>query len=301
QIIRDLIYEFEEYNMGYIFTDKNPLELVQSYNYENVISTIWGVDEAHAIATTASNFNITTSSNNALAYVVNVADASNGAVTPPITYLCSFTTSELKTIFGTRYDSVFAAKTSAASENALDAATTAKIFEVLKVEFQTSDGVSIPVLGSESSVNITDAVNKGALEISDNGQGIDIKLNLMLANLEANDSNKLELTESSNADLKGAIIVPDGVNDDKISGSIIFPQKEITTSQENNTNENETTETKTPTQSQTATSDNQGSGSGGSCNLMRNNAGAPLAELEIRSVLLFFVIFAFAFLKIRRG
>jgi len=301
QIIRDLRYEFEEYNMGYGLIDKN-IEIVQSYNYQDIISTIWGVDNAEAIATTASNYQVAASSTNALVYSVSVANVNKGAVTPPMTYLCSFTGEELKSILG--YS--LASSMLASDETPVDAATAAKIFSVLKIEFEGENGYALPILGPESSINVADAINKGALEVTyNNDQGIDIKINLMVANL-ASDSTALKITESSRSNLKGAVIIPDGADDGQISGEIIFPQKEITASE----SDNDSTETKTDENNQQTTPKTQtiktasnaqessSSGGGTGCNLVRSE------ELGVRGVLLFLTamfMFASMKMKIRRG
>ena len=298
QIIRDLRYEFEEYNMGYGLIDKM-LETVQSYNYEDIIEIIWGVEQAHAIATTASNYDVTTSENNALTYLVNVENASEGAVTPPMIYPCSFTADELKSIAGS---SLYSPSMLAADGMPLDAATVSELFKTLKVEFKGENGFTLPILGANSSVNVADAVNKGALEVTNSGSGIDIKLNLMLANVGTADAGKLQITESSSADLKGAIIVPDGSNDDKISGSIIFPQKEITdAAQDNltegtqqNSNESSSSSNASRTSSSANNPENSSGGSSG-CNLIRSE------ELGFRSVFLFLAFLYLAFTKRRRG
>ncbi len=296
QIIRDLRYEFEEYNMGYGLIDKN-IEIVQSYNYADIISTIWGVENAQAIATTASNYNIAATTDNTLAYVVSVAGANEGDVTQPITYLCSFTAEELNSLLGGSYNSSVVAL----ADIALDSETVAKLFSVLKIEFQGENGFNIPVLGSNSSVSAADAVNKGALEVTNNGDGIDIKINLMVANVAANNSSKLEITESSNADLKGAIIIPDGVNDGQISGAVVFPQKEVVAAQENSTEDSSATEdnqqttsgkAKTTTTTTTAANSQENSSGGSSgCNLSRNE------EVGSRKLFLFLVFLGLAFMK----
>ena len=277
QIIRDLCYEFEEYNMGYGLIDKN-IEIVQSYNYQDILEIIYGVDQARAIATTAGNYDVTTSENNALTYVVNVENASEGDVTAPIIYLCSFTGDELKSIFGQTFN---ISSILAADDTPIDIETASKLFKTLKVEFKGENVFTLPILGSNSSINVADAVNKGALEVTNNAGGIDIKLNLMVANVGTNESNKLEISESSNSELKGAIIVPDGSNDDKISGSIVFPQKQITADEniEAENNNQQTAATTTQTATTPNNSENSSGGSSG-CNL-----GLGLLSLSMLALL----------------
>ena len=276
QIIRDLRYEFEEYNMGYGLIDKN-IEIVQSYNYLDIIIEIWGIDDAYAIATTAGNYDVTTSEKGALTYNVNVAGANEGAVTAPIVYLCSFTGEELKSILGNASLSTVLA----ADGTTIDAETATKLFNTLSVEFEGENGFTIPVLGPYSSMNVADAINKGALEVTKNGSGIDIKLNLMVANVGAKGTDKLEITESSSADLKGAIIVPDGSNDNKISGSIVFPQKIITAAENNSIENSQQTSSSSKTTNAATSPNNSESSSGGGSGCDSTGWGFVAAALLI--------------------
>ena len=280
-IIRNLRNTFKEYNMGYQNTD------VGTYDYEKIIEEIFGAENAKAIAMTAGINGVTVADTSALTYVVNISeDVYEGTVTPPLSYLCSFSSGELKSILGTAsYNSIMGNYLLSAVN--VDAYTASRLFSVLTVSFEGKNGFEIPVLGPDSSLSIYDAMSKRALEVETSDGGIDVKLNLMLANVEAK-NNTLEITKSSSSELNGAVIIPDGSNDGEIYGKIVFPQKDITAAL---TDFDEDTLGTTNQQSSNSTakannssSSSSGDGGGGGCNLMRSE------ELGMRNVLMFLLL-----------
>ncbi len=312
-MLRELRYNFEEYNLGYGLVDSN-LDIVQSDIFQTIYNKIWGTSAAVVSSFTNSAFDLNTVYSASDGYTpsmgagfsVSFAGVNTGDMFPLI-FPWEFSGSELKAALGSEiYSSIEEDLAMSYEFDApLNYSAAEKIFKSLRFEFQGKNS-SVPVLGTNSAVNIYDAVDCGALELiaSDDGKGLLVKLTAYVANVNSSSnysgtivnseasSNQAQLVEGNNGNK--LLVVPDGLDDGEIYGTMWLAQKyaasSSTTSQTTNA-QNKTSGTK----SSAASSASSGSsGGGGGCVSVRSE------ELGVRSLFFFLLLMLDLYVNLRR-
>lgn len=295
-MLRELRYNFEEYNLGYGLVDKN-LDIVQTDIFQTIYNTIWGTSAAVVSSFTGSEFNLNTvysasdgfTPSKGAGFTVSFTGVNTGEMFP-VVFPWEFSGDELKTALGSQIYSSVSGDLSIAHKYGvpLSYLTAEEIFNSLRLEFQGKYS-SMPIIGNNSAINISEAIDCGALELlpADEGKGLLIKLTAYIANVNANNFNgAVYPAVSSNQAriINKLLVVPDGSADGEIYGTMWLAQKyasstTTTTTQTTNT-KNKTSDTKSSTGSESSSS---GSGGGG-CVSIRGE------ELGVRSLLLFLLL-----------
>ena len=289
-IVRGLRYEFEEYNIGYGRVDKN-IALIEDDKSTSVFEAIWGVTPS--LVSTANLNDIQILESDTSSTLVNIVGASAGALTrDPLVFPCTFSGSELKTALGeSNYSNVQMDIMSSQFYNtAITKTTAAEIFKTLRIDFQGEENL-IHVLGPDSSVSVEEAIDCGALDIqpADNGNGIALKLTATLANVGVSTGSVSAASDVGGASIiNGSLIVPDGTNDNKIYGTMTFPQKKITASTseketKTDSTENKTTEQASQTSSEAKKSSSSSGSGGGGCNSLGLGFIAAILLMNLRT------------------
>ena len=197
-MLRELRYNFDEYNLGYGLVDKN-LDIVQTDVFQTIYNTIWGTSAAVVSSFTGSEINLNTAysasdgytPSQGAGFTVSFTGVNTGEMFP-LVFPWEFSGDELKTALGSQIYSSVSEDLSIAHKYGvpLSYLTAEEIFNSLRLEFQGKYS-SVPIIGNNSAINISDAVNCGALELlpADEGRGLLIKLTAYIANVNANNFN----------------------------------------------------------------------------------------------------------------
>lgn len=297
-MLRELRYRFEEYNLGYGLVDSG-LDTVNNDIFQTIYNTIWGTSAAVVSSFTGSEFNLNTVYSASDGYTpamgagfsVSFSGVNTGDMFP-LVFPWEFSGAELKTALGSESYSKIAEDLAMAHEYDANVNSSAaeEIFKSLRFEFQGKNS-STPVLGAASTIDIHDAVNCGALELlpSDEGKGLLIKLTAYIANVNTDNiyggavinsesqSNQAQLVEGKGGNK--LLVVPDGLADEEIYGTMWLAQKYAASSAtQTTTTQKLTSGTKSSTSnSSTSSSAGASSGGGGGC-------------VSVRSVLLIFFL-----------
>ncbi|MBQ6435800.1 MAG: hypothetical protein IJJ09_07350, partial [Synergistaceae bacterium] len=218
---------------------------------------------------------------------INMQDVEEGEMLP-LTYPCDLSGTDLKGILGSEvYDSV-ASDLLAASQNdsTVSDETAKKIFSSLRVEFKDKNGNIWPVIGAGTNVDLIKALDCEAIILSaDNNSsgGIHFDLNTCIMNADATQNSEIAAADSTydGPQLVGEeglelLIIPDGVNDNEISGTIWVAQKDL----QGSTAQSQTVSSDESISQNSSTSDsNKDSGGGG--------GGCELFNIVIFAVLMF--------------
>ncbi len=183
-------------------------------------------------------------SSKGIAPKISFNNRSNGDVFPLI-YTWNFSGDEIKSILG--YD---------LSEKTLNAAFADELFEKLRIDFNNTSRVFQVVGGT--GVSASEAFKSDVLKLlrADGTKGVSIQLTAYLANVSATGTN------SDGAQLVGSgsnklLVVPDGLNDGLITGSMWMLQKSSSSDGGNN-----------PPSTPEREESTSGSGGGGGCNTL---------------------------------
>ena len=297
ELIRELTREFIGFEVGYgYYNTVNGVILTSTF----VSSTtrIWGINSASLItdfseiqpSVMASTNNVASSGFSTLQETgvsINMQDVEEGEMLP-LTYPCDLSGTDLKGILGSEvYDSV-ASDLLAASQNdsTVSDETAKKIFSSLRVEFKDKNGNIWPVIGAGTNVDLIKALDCEAIILSaDNNLsgGIHFDLNTCIMNADATQNSEIAAADSTydGPQLVGEeglelLIIPDGVNDNEISGTIWVAQKDL----QGSTAQSQTVSSDESISQNSSTSDsNKDSGGGG--------GGCELFNIGIFAVLMF--------------
>ena len=275
-LMRELISDFEEYNVGYGFLSDTGIETLQDFLIE-----IYGLNSASLITDLSGSLPdlISPSTYNSsegfsplegTGITIKLQNVSAGEILP-VPYPCNLSGEVLREILGNDLYNSLISDLFVASQNdsTVSDETAQKIFSNLRVDFEDKNGKVWPLIGAESNIDLIDALDCGALVLSsdnDYSGGIHFTLNTCIVNAEA-----------ANQDYKGPqligepgeelLMIPDGVEDDEIQGTFWVSRKDLqnsSTSSNSNTKNNSGSKTSSNSISESeSSSESSGSGGGG--------------------------------------
>ena len=298
QILRDLRYDFTEYNMGYGLIDRTQEE-VYSDVFKGIFGDLWSATPSVVSSFTNSEVNLATAYNSSDGYTpskgagftVSFAGVNTGDLAP-VVFPWKFSSLELQEALGSKIYANVLPDIEAAYTYGVPISYSAaeEIFSALRFKFE-GKYISLPVIGDDA-VSISDAIDAKVLQLEpvDGGRGLLVKLTASIANVYSSGSEVAGSTNSSGAKLinNKVLVIPDGSDDGEIYGTMWLTQ-----------NSGVSTSSKTTTSTTTGKTSDSGlggsSGGGGGCASVRSE------ELGVRSVLLLALGFGLVAFKKRRN
>ena len=279
-MIRELRQDFEEYNMGYGLAAQTS-STVSTSAFQTAFSEAWNTTSAAVVSNiedTNPAYNYSTaytasdgfSPSKGAGINVNLSGVNTGDILP-LVYPWEFSGDELKTAIGSSLYNEVAGEIMAAYTNAetLSYSTAKKIFSALRIEFEGKNN-SWFILGTNSDINLGEAINCGAivLEPRDYGKGLLVKLNACIANVNSESYGEVAVANFDGPQIvENLLIIPDGADDGEIYGTMWLAQKyPASSSTTTSTSTNTTTNSQNNTQNSTTSNGSSGGGSGGGCN-----------------------------------
>ena len=257
-LTQNVIPQIFEYDISAAIADKNP-STVRSATFQRNFSSVWSAIPTQITDLTTSTPTIAASTSSPAisgmsaskraGVSINYQNRTAGELFP-ITYSWTFTGSEIESVMG--YD--------LSSQN-IGSSLADKIFDEFSIAYQGNNQV-IPVVGG-TGISGKDAYDSGALEISkaDGNKGLHVDLTVYLGNMAVTGfSDGAQIVKSSGT--ARVLVVPDGVNDGAIAGSMWMFQPSGTTP----TPTPGTTPGTSPTPGTSTPVTSGGSGGGGGCN-----------------------------------
>lgn len=256
-LTQNVLPQIFEYDISAAIADKNP-STVRSSTFQRNFSAVWSAAATQITDLTTSTPTIAASTSSPAVSGMSASKRAGVSINYqnrtagelfPITYSWTFTGSEIEAVMG--YDM---------SSQTIGSALAEKIFDVFSIAYQGNNQV-IPVLG-EGGISGQDAYDSGALEISkaDGNAGLHVDLTVYLGNMAVTgNSDGAQIVRSSGT--AKVLVVPDGVDDGAIAGSLwMFQPAGTKTDTETETKPDPGTDPGTDTRVTTG-----GSGGGGGC------------------------------------
>ena len=267
--IKSMKNEFTEYNIGYGF-NSTTASTVSSSSFQASFANTWG-DSAILSSAAVSDSNTEVSqyyetsdkdykASKSAAMRINYSVENQNSNLVSLNFPFDYSGEELEKLIGHN-----------ASGVKFDADFAKELFKVLRIEFQGSNGAYV-VVGEGGNIDIDEAVSCGALKFEsiDNGKGVRVILNAAIANTDYENSTDIQ---DASTDYKGpqiisgVLVVPDGLKDDAIYGSMWAAEKTSSSSSSSENNQKPSAQTSQQNQnSNSSSSGENGGGGGGSCN-----------------------------------
>ncbi|MBR0094899.1 MAG: hypothetical protein IJP91_06430, partial [Synergistaceae bacterium] len=234
QILRDLRYDFTEYNMGYGLIDRTQEE-VYSDVFKGIFGDLWSATPSVVSSFTNSEVNLATAYNSSDGYTpskgagftVSFAGVNTGDLAP-VVFPWKFSSLELQEALGSKIYANVLPDIEAAYTYGVPISYSAaeEIFSALRFKFE-GKYISLPVIGDDA-VSISDAIDAKVLQLEpvDGGRGLLVKLTASIANVYSSGSEVAGSTNSSGAKLinNKVLVIPDGSDDGEIYGTMWLTQ-----------------------------------------------------------------------------
>ena len=254
-----------EHDMSVSLADLSP-SIVRSSTFQRNFKSVWSVS---SVAMVSELKNSTPTFSTATAYRSSEGfAASKGAGVDidfknrtagdvfPLTYSWNFSGEQLKAALGTDMSDVYNNRTAAVN----------KLFSALRIDYQTSS-TSWPVIGG-SGVSAREALQYGALKFApaDGNKGAHLELTAYLSNVPATGSNDGPQFVRGGGTTR-LLVVPDGIDDGAITGTMWMVQNASTIPQNSGGNSTPSTPNNpaTPDNSGGGQAESSGGGGGGGC------------------------------------
>ena len=253
--IKTMRNQFSEYNIGYGYNSS----AISSVSFQSAFADTWGesailssavVSDSNTEVSTyyaASSENYKASKSAAMRVNYSVENQNSNLVS--LVFPFDYSGAELEKLIGHN-----------ASGVKLDSKFAKELFNVIRIEFQGSNGAYV-VIGEGGNVDIDEAISCGALKFEsiDNGKGVRIILGAAIANADYENSTGLQDSSTNYKGpqiISGVLVIPDGVEDDAIYGTMWAAEKTSSKQSSGGTSQ----------QNNNSSSSEEGGSSGGSCN-----------------------------------